>query len=419
LRGPDGFSSTPSRDIAVKVLAISHLYPVPYYPLQGMAMHKQVTALVNKGCEVEVICPIPWAPFPINHMSHKWKRYSQVPGRQVLEALEVFYPRYIAFPRTLFFSSSGVRMYYGTRGLVKQLESKFPFDLIHAHMGLPDGYAGMRLSQTHHRPLVVTFRATDVDFTARRSALCLRALQRVFAAADKVISPSPRLSKTFYHLFQIIPATIGHGIDLKDVHSDRSDLRRRHGNRRILLSASRLLPTKGIDLNVQALQRLMSEHDDLLYLVIGDGPERDVLQRLTHDLALADHVQFLGHLPHRQVMEYMSICEVFTLPSWRETFGLVYLEAMAHGKPVVACRGQGVDGIVTHGDNGLLAEPRDVNSVIEQLRFLLDNADKARSIGERARKLVLENYTWERNAERTIELYGKILERSSELRDGS
>jgi teichuronic acid biosynthesis glycosyltransferase TuaC len=308
-------------------------------------------------------------------------------------------------------------MYYGIRGLVEQLESRFPFDLIHAHMGQPDGYAAMRLGQEHGRPLVVTLQAADVDFTAKRSVLCLWALQRVFATADKVISPSPRLSQAFYDLFGKVPTTIAYAIDPLEVYSDQSGLRRRYGNRRILLSASRLLPTKGIDLNLQALKRLVPDHHDVLYLVIGDGPERTLLQRLTHDLALTDHVKFLGQLPHRQVMEYMSICEVFTLPSWRETFGLVYLEAMAHGKPVVACRGQGVDGIVTHGDTGLLAEPRDVNSVIEQLRFLLDNADKARSIGERARKLVLENYTWERNAERTIEVYREVLQSWTECRE--
>ena len=187
----------------MKVLEISHLYPVPYDPLLGIAIHKQLKYFNNKNCEALVVSPIPWTPFPFNVINDKWKLYSKIPFYQSLEDIEIYHPRYLTFPNAYFFNSSGIRMYHGIRKLISEIWKKFPFDLIHAHMALPDGYAAMLLSRDYSKPLVVTFQATDLDITANRGDKCLQSLQRVFFAADKVISPSPRLSRQFYERFNI------------------------------------------------------------------------------------------------------------------------------------------------------------------------------------------------------------------------
>jgi len=393
----------------IKILAISHMWPVPYDELNGTAIHKQIKELLNQGYDVKVISPIAWTPFPIKYVNNKWKAYSEVPEHTVYDGIEVFYPRFLSFPKALFMSSSGYRMYYGIRRLVKELYKDFPFELVHAHMALPDGYAGMLISMKYRKPLVVTFQATDLDITANRSRRCLLALQKVFSYAKTVIAPSPRLAKALVSRFGIEPVVIGYGIDASEVITTRSELLSSYQGRRIVLSVSRLIPTKGIDLNIFALKHLVSKYGNLLYIVVGDGPERPVLERLTRELNLTKHVIFIGQVPHKRAMEYMAACEVFTLPSWQETFGLVYIEAMAHGKPVIGVQGQGVDGIVVHGQNGLLAKPRDVDSLVEALDYLLSHPDEAKAMGERARKFVLENYTWEKNAEKTIKVYEEVL----------
>jgi glycosyltransferase involved in cell wall biosynthesis len=194
-----------------------------------------------------------------------------------------------------------------------------------------------------------------------------------------------------------------------DVIRAKSELLSNYKNWRILLSVSRLIKTKGIDFNIYALKSLVNKHKNLLYIIVGDGPERYNLEKLVQLLDLTKYVRFAGAMPYDKVMEYMAICEVFTLPSWQETFGLVYIEAMAHGKPVIAVQGQGVDGIVVHGETGLLVKPRDINSLVEALDFLLSHPDEARAMGERAREVVLANYTWEKNAEKTIAVYREVL----------
>ena len=393
----------------MKVLEISHLYPVSYDPLLGIAMHKQVKSLKNKGCEVLVVSPIPWTPFPVKYVSDKWKLYSKVSTHKIIEDIKIFYPRFLVFPKAYFLASSGIRMYYGIKKLVENLWHVFPFDLIHAHMALPDGYAAMLLSCDYDKPLVVTFQATDLDITANRNDKCLQSLQKVFFAADKVISPSPRLSRQFYERFKKVPDVIGYGINPEDVFYGDSNLSAEYKNYRLLLSVSRLIPTKGVDLNLHALKKIIAKYNNLLYLIIGDGPAYQDLRTLTYNLGLDKYVKFIGKLSHKKVMEYMSICEIFTMPSWQETFGLVYVEAMAHGKPIIGCQGQGVDGIVTDGKTGLLVKPRDIDSLVEIIDYLLSNPDEARAIGKRARKLMLGNYTWGKNAEKTIEVYQEVL----------
>lgn len=393
----------------MRVLHITHLYPRPYDHFYGIAMHKQIKALERQGCLQKVISPVPWSPFPIKHMSHKWKHYSQVPIYNTNEGIAVFYPRHLVFPKALLFNSAGVRMYSGIKRLIREIELEFQFDLIHAHTALPDGYAGMLISMEFRKPLVVTFQATDLDITANKNKYCLSALQKVFTFAKRVISPSPRLAKDFVFRFGIESLVIGYGFSASEVFTGDSNVLEAYKGRRVLLSVSRLIPTKGIELNICAIKQLIKKYEDLLYLVIGDGPDRAKLEELTRDLGLANHVVFIGHVPHEIVMKYMANCDVFTLPSWQETFGLVYVEAMAHAKPVVAVQKQGVDGIVIHGKNGLLVKPRDIDSLVEALDFLLSHPEEARTMGERARKLVLEHYTWEKNAEKTIQVYREVL----------
>jgi glycosyltransferase involved in cell wall biosynthesis len=82
---------------------------------------------------------------------------------------------------------------------------------------------------------------------------------------------------------------------------------------------------------------------------------------------------------------------------------------MACSKPVVGCKGEGLEDFVEHGVTGVLVEPKSVDSLVEALDFLLSHPDEAKAMGKRAREVVLANYTWEKNAEKTIEVYHEVL----------
>jgi len=393
----------------VKVLVISHMYPSTSNEVAGIFVHEHVKALVAQGVEARVISPVPWVPFPIKFLREKWKGYSEIPEKTVWEGIQVWYPRYPVLPKAWLFSSSGKRMYLGIKKSVEKIYQEFPFDLIHAHVALPDGYAGMLLAQKYKKPLIVTIHGQDLQRTVFRGAAYKQALREVFAAAHKVIVVSEKLKRVAEEQFDMDKAIVVHnGVSLEKILRDDQVFIYKQG-KRVLLSVSNLIQTKGIDLNIRAVSRLINKYPNLHYIVVGSGPLKTALLQLSYKLGLANKVKFIGRVSHQDVMKYMAGCEVFVLPSWQEGFGVVYIEAMAHGKPVIACRGEGPEDFIEHGRTGLLVEPQDVDSLVEALDFLLSHPKEAKAMGKRAQEVVLRYYTWEGNAAKTIEIYKEVL----------
>lgn len=394
----------------MKVLIISHMYPSTFNEVGGIFVHQQVQELQRQGCEIKVVSPIPWTPFPIKHFSKKWKKYSEVPFRMTWDGIDAWYPRYFSFPKSWFFSSSGQRMYRGIKNVVEKIYQEFRFDLIHAHVALPDGYAGVLLAKKYHKPLIVTIHGQDLQHTICRNAVCRQAVSYVFNSASEIICVSRKLQQLSIKRLGIRDKLIvvPNGIKPQDILSHPVEFTKQQGKCLTLLSVSNLVQTKGIDLNLYALQKICRNYSALRYMVIGGGPEEASLHKLVKELGLEKQVEFLGRQIHHRVMGYMAGCDVFTLPSWNEGFGIVYLEAMANGKPVIGCQGEGIEDFVEHGKTGMLVKPRDVDSLVDALDFLLNHHEEAKDMGELARKLVLENYTWGKNAEKTIKVYEEL-----------
>lgn len=175
--------------------------------------------------------------------------------------------------------------------------------------------------------------------------------------------------------------------------------------RRIVLSVSNLLPWKGIDLNLRALAsvRAVSPTLDWEYRIVGDGPELNRLVSLTDMLGLTDRVRFLGRLSYEESMNEMAGCDVFSMPSWAEAFGIVYLEAMARGRPVIGCRDNGPADFITDGHDGFLVPPHDVNALADRLGLLLLDPAQATEMGKNALDTA-QAHSWDANARRFLEL---------------
>lgn len=392
----------------MKILVISHMYPSTFNDVAGIFVHEQVKALVKQGCEVRVISPVPWAPFPLNKLTGKWKAYYAIPAKLILDGVTVYYPRYTAFPKDLLFASSGERAYRRFKNLVGEIYRGFQFDLIHAHVALPSGFAAALLAKDYRTPMVVTIHGQDLYRTIHKDSVHKKAIADVFANADKVITVSTKLKDIAVNELGFADkiAVIGNGVSLDGFDEG---IKTQPVDGTTILSASYLIPRKGIEYNIKAVANLVEKHPGITYRIVGDGPEMGRLKGLASSLGLDGRVEFLGRSSHRDVLQEMSRADVFSLPSWNEAFGVVYVEAMALGKPVVACRGEGIEDVARHGATCLLAEPQDVDSLTQALDYLLSHPEEARAMGARARELVLTNYTWEKIAERMIELYEEVL----------
>ncbi len=395
----------------MRVLIISHMYPSHPDDISGIFVHQQVKELINQGCEVKVISPVPWVPFPLRYFSKKWGKYSKIPKRAIFEGVEVYHPRYLTFPKAFLFFTSGVRMYLGIRKIAKRLYKDFKFDIVHSHVALPDGWAGMKIAKKYGRPLVVTIHGQDLQKTIFINNWCKMNVLSVINLSNRTIFVSNKLKRIAEDYLNDVKnkfIVINNGIEPIDLVRE-VNLRRNKNSKKIILSVSNLIKSKGIDYNIEAINKLKDKYTNIIYLIIGDGPILKDLVVMVDRLKLGNYVKFLGKLPHNDSLSYMKVCDVFSLPSWDEGFGVVYLEAMAYGKPVIACKGQGIEDVIENMKNGILVEPKNVDSLVDAIDYLLSNPDRAKTIGKNAQSLVLSRFTWKENVKKTIQVYKEVL----------
>ncbi|MGK9221264.1 MULTISPECIES: glycosyltransferase [unclassified Microbacterium] len=208
------------------------------------------------------------------------------------------------------------------------------------------------------------------------------------------------------------------GVDL-DLFRPQGSVDER-GARHRVLSVGRLVPRKGVDLVVRAIARLRAEGiDDVELVVVGsDGaagaadPEAARLRALAADLGVADRVVFRGQVSRDGMPALLRSSDVVVCAPWYEPFGIVPLEAMACGTPVIAASVGGLIDTVVDGATGLHVPPRDADAIAVALRRLLPDRDLLRAFGTAGRERVEARYSWDRVAAQTERIYASTLSRA-------
>jgi glycosyltransferase involved in cell wall biosynthesis len=281
------------------------------------------------------------------------------------------------------------------------------FDIIHAHKALPDGAAAAVVATRYNKPLILTVRETDLFPVWYR-----KRLQTILRSAQALATPSEVIRELVEEEFNLPIWPIHNGVNLSEIDPVPPATRPAFDDRRFLiLSVASLIPRKGIQYVLMALRELVPNYKQLKYIVVGEGPYRKNLEALVREFGLEGHVAFVGRQPRSAVYAYMKMADLFCLPSWNETFGLVYLEAMACRLPVIATKGHGIDGVIHDGKEGVLVEEKSVQSLRDALSQLIDNPTSLRSFGERGRALVCDSLTWDASANKLGSLYRAVAQR--------
>jgi len=184
----------------------------------------------------------------------------------------------------------------------------------------------------------------------------------------------------------------------------------------LVFSLGRLDERKGFDLFFRAadvvIRRLFPTVTPQFVLSAGvvsghpsEEAERDRLQELVRSLGIEDVVRWLPVLSEAELPRYYGVADVFVMPSRYELFGIVMLEAMASGVPVIATRFGGPPEVITDGETGLLVDPTDIAGLAAAIVKLVENPDRCRRMGEAARRHVERTYSWTQLAERHRALY--------------
>jgi glycosyltransferase involved in cell wall biosynthesis len=159
-----------------------------------------------------------------------------------------------------------------------------------------------------------------------------------------------------------------------------------------MVCVGRLYPSKGQDILIRAVAALVKKHPNLSLELIGEGPARQSYAALIHELGLTDHCTFTGMLPHDEVLRHMANAVATVVPSRSEAFGLVNIESMAVGTPVVAAAVGGIVEIVRNQIDGYLVPPENPEALSQKLDLLLSNAQLRQSLGENARAGFLRRF---------------------------
>jgi len=182
-------------------------------------------------------------------------------------------------------------------------------------------------------------------------------------------------------------------------------------NEKIIFTASRLAPEKGIEYLIQAIKILSARMNNMKLLVAGEGPLKTRLEYLVEQQGIKEIVTFLGY--QENVSKYISQADVVVLPSLWEGLPNILLEAMAMKKPVVATAVGGTKEIVRDGENGFLVRPKDAKALAEAIQKILQDINLAINFGESGYRFVRENFDLFLMVSSYEKLYQKLLLRNT------
>ena len=375
----------------VHVLTLTPFFPSNQNEVNGCFIAEPIEELRQFGVDSSVIAVSPiYYPRKQPSLSApaEWLRYPRVPGNLGL-------------------SSAGNLLYARLLGRIRKMHNAKPIDVIHAHAALPCGHAAALISRRLNIPFVVTIHGLDVFNTCFIDGIPAAWRRKVsldvYRAARTAICISGKVQEI---LKTGAPETrsiiVYNGVNPRLFSPNRaviapSDLE--------ILVVGNLQPSKGQEFVLRAVGNLSLSFPQLRCRIIGEGPDRSRLEALVRELGIGRQVQFAGRQSRSEVAEAMRSCSVFVLPSRNEGLGCVYLEAMSCAKPVIACRGQGIDEVIEHGKNGWLIPVDGLEPLVQGLSALLGSPEMRTQVGTAARRTILEKLTLSHQAQHLATIY--------------
>jgi glycogen synthase len=292
------------------------------------------------------------------------------------------------------------------------------FDIIHAHDWL-SAYSARVLKCSYSIPMVCTIHATEHG----RNGGIWTDMQRYISSAEwmlhyeawKIITCSYYMRQEVHNLFGapwekiwVIP----NGVDAKalDFSFEKLSFRRRYAqdHEKIIFYVGRHVFEKGIHLLVEAGKRLVNRNGNIKFIIAGTGPMSEEIKYKAECSGIGDKFIFTGYIDADTKNKLYKVADSAIFPSLYEPFGIVALEAMAAGCPVIASDVGGLSEIIEHRNNGMKAYVGSANSLADNLIELFENQELAGNMRNNALKVVKEKYTWNKVAILTVKMYKMV-----------
>ncbi len=356
----------------MKIVFINRIFPNPAEPTMGNFVLKNLVHY-PLDIDLEVIAPVP--PFL------RWRRgkKARVPLWRMQDLgsrrIRVWHPRFALFPRNYLRALVPTFEYLAILPLLWYLNKRKNIDCLHANFCVPDGLATAKLSRALSIPYVITEHQAHLHELLAKPYL-KRMMLPAYAAAVKVIAVSEHTKQimldagAYRNNLMVIPNGID--ISLFAAHKELNEIRK-------LIYIGYLVEHKGIHILLKALS--LTGDLSLSLTIVGDGTYRGTLEALAEKLSIKDRVRFLGEKSPQEIAALLKDHDALVHPSFIESFGIVVVEAMASGLPVLATRNGGSEFIVTE-ETGLIVAPNDPKALAQGVYDLQSKAWNSKRISE-------------------------------------
>ena len=400
----------------MKIAILASSFPRYSGDYQGNFIYHHAYGQVLLGNEVHVICPhVPESPF-----------YDVIDGIKV-HRFPYFYP----FRLQCLTSETG--MYSALRQsplavfqlplfcicmlyLTNRIIIRYDIDIIHSHWLIPQGLVGMIARKLRNIPHVLSSHGIDAQIFSRWPVL-IPVLKLILSGTDVLTTNSTYTKKVITKLspvsrpVRVIPMGVlpSQQVSQKKIISDEITI----------LFVGRLIPWKGVDTLIKAMVHVLEKYPLAIISIVGDGPERVRLKSLAQDLGISGRVQFLGRVDEFRLSELYSNASVFILPSRSyqgmvmEGLGVVLLEAMSHGVPVIGSNVGGIPDIITDGENGFIFPCEDDRLLAEKIMVLLEDSFLKEQFRIAGYRTVRIKFSWEIISRKFSDIYRELLKQYS------
>jgi teichuronic acid biosynthesis glycosyltransferase TuaC len=394
----------------MKALSLTTIHPHEGFEAEGRSVRFLDQSLAKAGVAGTTLVLKPWVPSELAKRVEGWRHLAVRPRVDACPGGSVIFSHYPHVPVRYSLNLPARMMAMQAERLIRR--HGVEFDFLHGHGYFPAASAACLLARRFRVPFIITLR-DDLSHIAslyeRRGGGKL--FRTLFQSVSAVFLIGPALVREFPSLLPpgANPRAVlaPNGVDVEGIEKILAPLPLPPARPwKELVSVANLFRFKGIHENLEAL-RMVDQRGfrDWQYTVVGEGPYRQDLQALAKDLGLADRVNFIGRVPHHEAVRRIHGGDIFCLPSWEEPFGNVYGEAAVCGRPAIGCRGFGAEMTIRDGETGILVPPKDVPALAEALLLLLTHPERAKRMGEEARKII-RRFTWDR----TAGIYKKVIE---------
>ncbi|MDI3535255.1 MAG: hypothetical protein PWQ82_1620 [Thermosediminibacterales bacterium] len=292
------------------------------------------------------------------------------------------------------------------------------FDIIHCHDWMT-AYSGKALKHSFRIPLVATIHATE---WGRNGGIYNQTQSYINSVewwlnyeAWKVICCSKYMKNELQNLFSLPEdkiRIIPNGIEVNtlkdlDIKFKRSDYA--SDDEKIIFFIGRLVEEKGVQIALKAMPIVLAENPNVKFVISGDGPRSPALKKLASELGIAHKVIFTGYIDDKVRNSLFNASSAAIFPSLYEPFGIVALEAMAAGVPVIVSDTGGFKEIVDERENGLKVPPGNPEMLAKAINTILENQILAQKIKAKGLNMVKKRFSWENIAQKTVEVYSETL----------